>query len=481
MTASTRRPARRWVPLVVAAVVLGGVLMPYGRAMADPQPAAGDEFSTSLETKDPQPDWSSATIESDGVVRSGADGTPGLITEVDTGPTESDVAKTGVGFTGTRALHYAGRQTADDHGHAANKIFAVHIPVTASTTLSYKIFPALMNRHLGKGLPTPSSYVALDLEFTDGSRLRDLPTVDQHGFPLTAAGQGRSKTLYADQWNAVTAVIGEQAAGRTIAKILLDYDNPDTGAGDFQGWLDDIAVTQTAPRTDRDSLVDWVDTRRGTNGNGAFSRGNTIPATALPHGFNFWTPVTDAGTHQWMYRYQEGNNAANRPEIQAFSLSHWPYPWGGERNTFQVMPATGAETPDPDRRARAAAFSHDHEIAKPYYYSVTMDNGVRTEITPTDHAAMMRFRFTGDTANLIFDNINNDGGLTLDPESGTLHGYTDVNVSSKARMFVYATFDRQPTTGAALSRRAGRTSPATSGSTPPATRTRRSRCGSPPP
>ncbi|SDS57887.1 GH92 family glycosyl hydrolase [Microlunatus soli] len=445
-----RRTAWRLGALAVASIVLGSLLLPHGRAVAEPEPDSAAEFASSLEAQDPQPDWSSATVKSSGVVRSTTDDTPGFRTAVGNGPTEADTAKTEVGFSGLKALHYAGHQQTADRSYAYNKLFAVDIPVTAATTLSYKIFPELMNPHLGKGLPTPSSYVSVDLEFSDGTHLRDLRVEDQHGYRLTADQQGASKTLYANQWNAVTAVIGERAAGKTISRILLDYDNPDTGAGDFSGWLDDIVIAHTAPRPDRDSLVDWVDTTRGTNSNGDFSRGNTIPATAVPHGFNFWTPVTDAGTTRWLYRYQEDNNAANQPQIQAFSLSHEPYPWGGERNTIQVMPAEGADEPDPDRTARAMAFSHDHEVAKPYYYGVTLDNGLRAEIAPTDHAAMMRFRFTGDTSNLIFDNITNDGGITLDPESGTLTGYTDVGVESRARMFVYATFDRPVRKGAKL-------------------------------
>src|SRR5690606_23591522 len=193
-----------------------------------------------------------------------------------------------------------------------------------------------------------------------------------------------------------------------------------------------------------------VVTTRGTNNNREFSRGNNIPATAVPHGFNFWAPMTDAGSFRWFYQYQEANNAKNFPDIQAFTMSHQGYPWGGERHTFQVMPALGDDAPDPDRAKRAMAFSHDNEIAKPYYYGVTMNNGVKAEIAPTDHAAMMRFTFTENTSNLIFDNIENEGGLTLDPESGELTGYTDFGVDDKNRMFVYATFDRPVTDGAML-------------------------------
>ncbi len=43
--------------------------------------------------------------------------------------------------------------------------------------------------------------------------LSQLAPIDQHGYALTAAGQGASKVLYADQWNAVQSDIGT-VAGR---------------------------------------------------------------------------------------------------------------------------------------------------------------------------------------------------------------------------------------------------------------------------
>jgi predicted alpha-1,2-mannosidase len=184
-------------------------------------------------------------------------------------------------------------------------------------------------------------------------------------------------------------------------------------------------------------------TTRGTNSSGSFSRGNNIPATAVPHGFNFWTPMTNAGSTSWLYEYQRANNADNLPTIQAFAASHEPSPWMGDRQTFQVMPST-ASTPDADRRTRALAFRHANEVARPHYYRVTFENGLRTEIAPTDHAALLRFTFPGATSSLIFDNVNEDGGLTIDPK-GVVTGYSDVRSglsNGATRLFVYATFDR---------------------------------------
>ncbi|HET7616507.1 MAG TPA: glycoside hydrolase domain-containing protein, partial [Bacillales bacterium] len=136
----------------------------------------------------------------------------------------------------------------------------------------------------------------------------------------------------------------------------------------------------------------------------------------------------------------------NLSEIEAFSLSHEPSPWMGDRQTFQMMPSdSSAEKPELNRDSRALAFKHGNEIAKPNYYSVKFENGIRTEFAPTNHAAMFRFTFTGDTSNLIFDNVNNKGGLTLEPGQQSLHGYTDVKSGLSAgatRMFVYAEFSK---------------------------------------
>ena len=107
--------------------------------------------------------------------------------------------------------------------------------------------------------------------------------------------------------------------------------------------------------------------------------------------------------------------------------------------------------PDADRGARALAFSHDDEIARPYYYGVTFQNGLKAEITPTDHAALMRFTFPGDDASLIFDNVDDQAALTIDQPAGTITGWSDANSGAGAsRMFVYATFDKPMTASGML-------------------------------
>ncbi|ROP46244.1 GH92 family glycosyl hydrolase [Streptomyces sp. PanSC9] len=368
-----------------------------------------------------------------------------MLTLVDKGPNGSPTAKARAGFTGKRALRYAGRHTAGGRAYSYNKIFDVNVRVGRDTRLSYRVFPSMADGDRDYD----ATNVSVDLVFTDGSSLSGLGAQDEHGFPLTPRGQGASKTLYVNQWNNVASRIGSVAAGRTVDRILVAYDSPD-GPAKFRGWVDDVSLKETAPEKPKAHLADYALTTRGTNSSGSFSRGNNFPATALPHGFNFWTPVTNASSLSWLYEYARANNDDNLPTVQAFSASHEPSPWMGDRQTFQLMPSVASGTPDTGREARELPFRHENETARPYYYGVRFENGLKAEMTPTDHAAVLRFTYPGDDASVVFDNVTEQAGLTLDKETGTVTGYSDVKSglsTGATRLFVYGRFDKPVTDG----------------------------------
>ncbi|EFF93684.1 alpha-1,2-mannosidase [Streptomyces sp. e14] len=370
-----------------------------------------------------------------------------MLSLVDRGPSGSPTAKSGAGFTGKRALRYAGRHTAKGRAYSYNKIFDVHVKVDRDTALSYRLYPSMADGDRDYD----ATNVSVDLAFTDGTYLSQLGAVDQHGFGLSPQAQGAAKTLYVNQWNNVVSRIGSVAAGKTVDRVLLAYDSP-AGPAKFRGWLDDVTIQKAAPDKPKAHLSDYALTTRGTNSSGSFSRGNNFPATALPHGFNFWTPVTNASSLSWLYEYARANNTDNLPTIQAFSASHEPSPWMGDRQTFQVMPSAASGTPSTDRTARALAFRHENETARPYYYGVTFENGLKAEMTPTDHAAALRFTYPGDDASVLFDNVTEQAGLTLDKEHGVVTGYSDVKSglsTGATRLFVYGVFDKPVEDGSA--------------------------------
>ncbi|MFF8385961.1 GH92 family glycosyl hydrolase [Streptomyces kanasensis] len=400
-----------------------------------------------------------ATLQLADVHLSDGDGTAPaprtMRSHVDRGPAGSPTARAHAGFTGLRALRYAGTHRTAGPGHSYNKVLDVHVAVGPATELSYRIHPSLPAGPGGTGadLTYPATHVAVDLAFTDGTYLSDLRATDSHGGALTPRGQAAAKRLYANQWNQVTAGVGAVAAGRVVDRILVAYDAP-RGPARFQGWLDDVTLRRAAPEPAHVQPSAYVSTVRGTHSSGAFSRGNTFPATAVPHGFNFWTPVTNAASKSWLYEYARGNTANNLPALQAFSASHEPSPWMGDRQTFQVMPsaAPGPGAPPTERAARALEFRHGNESARPHHYRVRFENGLTAEIAPADHAATMRFTFPGDDASVVFDNITQEGGLTLDPATSSFTGYSDVKSglsTGATRMFVHGVFDAPVTASSA--------------------------------
>ncbi|KOU62762.1 alpha-mannosidase [Streptomyces sp. MMG1533] len=377
----------------------------------------------------------------------GADGPvpEDMLSLVDRGPSGSPTAKAGAGFSGKRALRYAGRHTAEGRAYSYNKVFDVDVAVGRDTRLSYRIFPSMADGDRDYD----ATNVSVDLAFTDGTHLSELNATDQHGFGLSPRAQGAAEALYVNQWNNVVARIGSVAAGRTVDRILVAYDSPE-GPAKFRGWLDDVTIERVAPEKPKAHLSDYALTTRGTNSSGGFSRGNNFPATAVPHGFNFWTPVTNASSLSWLYDYARANNADNLPTVQAFSASHEPSPWMGDRQTFQVMPSAASGTPDTGREARELAFRHENETARPYYYGVRFENGLKAEMAPTDHAAALRFTYPGDDASVLFDNVTDQAGLTLDKDAGVITGYSDVKSglsTGATRLFVYGVFDKPVTEG----------------------------------
>ena len=397
-------------------------------ALAD-APTAGKPLSTSFEQDEAAP--ASAQVA-------------GWSARVVAGPSKEEVltAAANVGFTGTHALRYEAGAS-DKPGQRRITLFKVKQSVTPRTHLSYVIFPVRPD----KGPGDAAQYVAVDLLFDDGSRLSASEARDQHRIAARAAAQGSARVLHDNQWNALDFNIGAVAAGKTVKAIELVTDAP-AGSAAFHGYLDDlrlrdedVADASLAPHT-------YVETRRGSNANSHFSRGNNFPAVATPHGFNFWTPTTNAGSN-WIYQYQERNDANNHPRIEAFALSHEPSPWMGDRQTFQVMPAASAAGAPPlDRAQRALPFTHDHEVARADLYQVRFDNGIVAAMTPTSHAAMLRFTFAGDRSQLVFDNRDDHGSVVLDTPHSSISGYSDVasRLSTGAtRLFFYATFDRPVT------------------------------------
>ncbi|MGO1875963.1 GH92 family glycosyl hydrolase [Agrococcus casei] len=370
-----------------------------------------------------------------------------LTAEVSTGPTMSYTAKTNVGFTGVQSLKYSGHHL--DTGAAASSTLLysdVDVAIEADSELSYKLFP-----QLDSGQSYASTFAAVDLILDDGTKLSETDAVDAYGYGANAVDQGLSNALFPDQWNSVTIDLSA-FAGRTVTDIVLSYEHPGEGVNAVElpdadtvvaGWLDDVVIGAAEQRDTSDGLVSYVDTRRGTNSTGGFSRGNNLPAAAWPNGFNFVTPMTDADNVGTLYHYQQSNTAQNRPALEGIGISHEPSIWMGDRNQLAVLPAANAD-PTSSLDDRKLTFSHDNETARPDIYQVEFDNGITAEVTATDHGVIYRFSFVDDASSVLVDQLVDDSKLSVD--GSVVSGWVDGGSGwpGRTRMFVYGEFDSQP-------------------------------------
>jgi predicted alpha-1,2-mannosidase len=320
----------------------------------------------------------------------------------------------------------------------------------------------LVHPELDEALTWGATHVAVDLELSDGTRLSQLGARDQYGTGIDAAAQGEGKILYADQWNDVQVDLAP-AVGRTIVGVVVVADPPSAvpsqdSAGqdepaDLVAWFDPPRIEQTPENPPVDDPLAWIDTRRGTNASGDFSRGNNLPITAWPNGFAFFTPMTDARTLRWPYQYQRANDAQNRPRLQGLAVTHQPSPWMGDRNQLIMMPLTG-EQPDASPAGRAAPFTHDRETARPDLYEVDLEDGTRLRLTPSDHGAVLEATFPEDARgrHLLLEGADENTRLDLAGAvfDGTLAGWVDNGTdgedrsAGRSRMFVAGTLDPLP-------------------------------------
>ncbi|WP_114854633.1 GH92 family glycosyl hydrolase [Brachybacterium sp. YJGR34] len=388
---------------------------------------------------------------------------------VDQGPVGSPTSKDGAGFLARTAVRYA---TRPGESAAAALPALEDVPSAVGRTVEEgDVLRVFVHPRLDAGQTWGATYVAVDLVFTDGSRLSELAPQDQYGTLATARGIGEGRILYADQWNDVQVAL-DAAAGRTVAEVLCVLEVPEDEESDLLdapdgtepapaaepeemiGWIDGPYVGPLPADPPTDDPVAWVDTRRGTHASGDFSRGNNLPLTAVPNGFAFFTPATDARTRRWVYEYHRAGGEDNRPRLQGMALSHQPSPWMGDRLQLQLMPLLG-EAPDASPAARSLGFDHAGETARPDLYQVALDGGTALRLAPTDHGAICEVDYPDGTEgrHLLVEGIDEhhrieaagavfDGRLTGWVDAGPELGHA--RADGATRLFVHAEVSPAP-------------------------------------
>ena len=369
------------------------------------------------------------------------------------------------GWTGSNALKITGTKQGESASYYTTIYTGLNIPIESNTNLSYMIMP-----HQDNDVQTnrydeeyTSNYAAVDLLFDDGTYLRDYGALDQYGFKVSPLDQGKAGIIEQNNWLKVTSNIGDVPAlkNKIIKEILVGYNKPDGTAGkEVTVFFDDINIY----RKDEpviSNLAEYVNILRGTQ-NGAYTEdhnkyahGLNNPIVSTPHPFNFWSPATTMSA-QTVYQYT--GSEANFKHIH---LNHVASNWIGESGVFDFSADSttvwsNAGNLNTALRARGSNFKHENEIAHAHYYSVTFNQddakapGVKIEVTPTEHAAVLRFTFPAgsDHRNVILDSAKarnaTSSGITYNGD-GKFSAFTSRANNGQKRMYVYGEFNVLPT------------------------------------
>jgi predicted alpha-1,2-mannosidase len=155
---------------------------------------------------------------------------------------------------------------------------------------------------------------------------------------------------------------------------------------------------------------------------------NCFPGAVAPFGMLQWSPDTERGEHPGGYLYSDGR-------ISDFSLEHMsgagcPY---GEDFGFMPLPGPSPSSTPAARDAFASAFSHTNESATPGSYCVTLNNGLKIELTATTRSGFARFTYPdNDQATLMIKaGSGPDSQINGVYDSGA--GYSSLSVSATDR------------------------------------------------
>lgn len=177
-------------------------------------------------------------------------------------------------------------------------------------------------------------------------------------------------------------------------------------------------------------LVQHVNPLIGTNnfkGNSEWS--GTAPLVSRPFGMTNFTPQTREN------RIGDISYEYNDTKFKGFFATHQPAIWMGDYGYVNVMPQIGDIYPD--QNGRALTFSHDDEIATPYYYKVTAGEAegkpITSEMTATERCAIYRFTYpSSDEAKIYVESARGrgNGHIEIDEENGEITGWNNDNMSS---------------------------------------------------
>ena len=188
----------------------------------------------------------------------------GLVTELRENGALSVQSETGVGSQ-AGAISFTNMNGINNVSLTGNIASTISAPINATNYssirkgLNVRIYPDTKFCYMFDPKDSVSAHMAIDLKFSDGTRLKDLGAVDQYGIGLNPKNQGDGMMLKADQWNFVFCDLGKVAAGKTVNEIIVGFDlSGGTPGQKIEGAFDNLWIYRDKAEI---YLADFIDIR----------------------------------------------------------------------------------------------------------------------------------------------------------------------------------------------------------------------------
>ena len=292
------------------------------------------DFGTGFEPADSRPDWQNTVADTGG---GGAANVGGIVSSVTT--SELGVRAVASAHGGSDVLMYSGMDNNATKSFAYNQAYGLkNVSVRPTSTMSYWIYPQ-STAQFAQVTGSNSTCVAVDLIFSDGTNLRDSAAKDQRGNSVHPAKQCGKLSL--DTWNEVVVDLGAVAAGRTILRVNVGYDQP-ANTGGYRGYVDDLKFTdlESAPKfrtsaeagETKPSWTNSVDAAAG----GLANVGPIVSSVTGPE-FKEGPTIGRTGSNALLYSGKDNSATSSYAYLRAYGLtdtfvtsstqlSYWVYP-----------------------------------------------------------------------------------------------------------------------------------------------------------
>ena len=175
-------------------------------------------------------------------------------------------------------------------------------------------------------------------------------------------------------------------------------------------------------------LADLVNPLQGTDSTSLFSRGNTLPITAVPFAMAHWA-LQSSNRNAWFFQPRD-------QRLEGIRCTHQLSVWLGDYGHATFIPFSG--DPSPEASARASSYRPEELTISPYFLKLRLARyRCFLELAPTERCSVMRFTFQDSgEAGVMIDLPGEDAEAHCDAASGTITALTRANSGGVPAGFV---------------------------------------------